>query len=289
QKYLLSLTKIREGETKFGERIKTVNQLSGLDSTTAKYVVFGIPEDIGVQANNGISGTKYAWKTALKSLLNIQSNSFTKPENLIILGEINCEEEMTSSEKINPASPTYHEELGKLVEKIDEKVAHVVESIVLSGKTPIIIGGGHNNSYGNIKGASSALKKPINCINIDAHTDFRRLEHRHSGNGFSYAFNQKYLNRYFIIGLHKNYTPAAIFAELEQKNEFIRYNLFEAISVEKELTLEKCVNQAENFVNDSHFGLEVDLDSIQNIPSSALTPSGFSVNEVRQMVDRKST
>src|SRR5690606_14742193 len=78
--------------------------------------------------------------------------------------------------------------------------------------------------------------------------------------------------------------PAAIFAELEQKNEFIRYNLFEAISVEKELSLEKCVNQAENFVNDSHFGLEVDLDSIQNIPSSALTPSGFSVNEVRQMV-----
>ena len=191
---------------------------------------------------------------------------------------------MISAEKINPTSPSYHDELGKLVEKIDEKVASVVESIVLSGKIPIIIGGGHNNSYGNIKGTSSALKKSISCINIDAHTDFRQLEHRHSGNGFSYAFHQKYLNRYFIIGLHKNYTPATVFTELEQKKEFIGYNLFETITVEKELTIEKCINQAENFVNNSHFGLEVDLDSIQNIPSSALTPSGFSVNQVRQMV-----
>lgn len=284
QNYLLSLTKTRDGETKFGEKVQTVYQLSELKSTTAKFVIFGIPEDIGVRANYGFSGTKNTWKVVLKSLLNIQANSFTQPENSIILGEIDCDEEMILSEKITISLPDYYEKLGKLVEKIDEKVAQVVETIVTAGKIPIIIGGGHNNSYGNIRGTSEALKKAINCINIDAHTDFRKLEHRHSGNGFSYAFHQKYLKNYFIIGLHKNYTSSSVFDEMEKKNEFIRYTFFENIFIEKNISLQECIKQAEDFCCTTSFGLEIDLDAVQDIPSSALTPSGFSVNEVRQMV-----
>src|SRR5690606_14711662 len=139
QNYLLSLTKTRDGETKFGEKVQTVYQLSELKSTTAKFVIFGIPEDIGVRANYGFSGTKNTWKVVLKSLLNIQANSFTQPENSIILGEIDCDEEMILSEKITISLPDYYEKLGKLVEKIDEKVAQVVETIVTAGKIPIII------------------------------------------------------------------------------------------------------------------------------------------------------
>ena len=33
------------------------------------------------------------------------------------------------------------------------------------------------------------------------------------------------------------------------------------------------------------FGIEIDCDAIENIPSSAMTPSGFSVKQARQFVN----
>lgn len=60
--------------------------------------------------------------------------------------------------------------------------------------TPIAIGGGHNNAYPMLKGYSLAKKEKINAINCDPHADFRALEGRHSGNGFSYAVNDGYLD-----------------------------------------------------------------------------------------------
>ena len=74
------------------------------------------------------------------------------------------------------------------MKKIDKEVSHVICNIIKQAKIPIIIGGGHNNSYGNIKGLALSKGKPVNAINFDAHTDFRIMEGRHSGNGFTYAF-----------------------------------------------------------------------------------------------------
>lgn len=62
---VLSLTKIRRYETKLGERV----QLSAgphllettLQQSTAPFVLFGIPEDIGVKANMGIGGADSVW------------------------------------------------------------------------------------------------------------------------------------------------------------------------------------------------------------------------------------
>lgn len=63
-----------------------------------------------------------------------------------------------------------------------------MSEIVSAGVVPIVIGGGHNNSYGMLRGSSKGLNSQVNAINIDPHADFRELEGRHSGNGFSYAF-----------------------------------------------------------------------------------------------------
>ena len=60
----------------------------------------------------------------------------------------------------------------KIVKKIDTYVTYIIEQIVSAGKKPIIIGGGHNNAYGNIKGSSLAHGFPINVVNFDAHSDF---------------------------------------------------------------------------------------------------------------------
>jgi len=274
----------RQGETKYGEVVKTVKQLDDLKTSPAKYVLLGVPEDIGVRANKGNAGTSNAWNSCLKALLNIQANEFTNPQEVIILGEIDCSTQMQAADKLNKKSATYYVDLGKLVTRIDQSLTSVVELIVKTGKIPIIIGGGHNNSYGNIKGASRALQQSINVINFDVHSDFRALEYRHSGNGFSYAFEESYLQDYFIFGLQKNYTSLTIFERLEEHKEHIKYELFENIVVRKSKSFAQAMHDAETFITQQRFGIEVDLDAIQNINSSAMTPSGFSVNQARQFV-----
>ncbi len=284
EKDIASIVKRRAGETKFGEKISFIENLEDLKKHASKYVLVGIPEDIGVRANHGNAGTSKAWGAALGSLLNIQSNYLTNAENLILLGEINCDDQMQQAEVLINSENFTPEALGELVSQIDKKVAYVIEQIVMAGKFPIIIGGGHNNSYGNIKGASEGLNSKINCINFDAHTDFRSLEHRHSGNGFSYAFNDGYLDKYFIFGLHRNYTSEAVFKTINENSDRIKFNLFEDISVQQKLTFSEAMAEAARFCADKNFGIELDMDTIEMMGSSALTPSGFSVTEARIFV-----
>lgn len=282
QKQIESITDTRPHETKLGERIQTVNALSELATHPAHYVLLGIPEDIGIRANRGIPGAAKAWDVFLKSFLNIQANTYNNPENVILLGEINCTPWMQAAEKISKEEPHYYEELGQLVAEIDEEVSHVIQQVVEAGKIPIIIGGGHNNAYGIIKGCSLALKKPINVANMDAHSDLRPLDFRHSGNGFSYALAEGYLDKYSIFGLHKNYTPQAILEGMNE-NKKIKFHLFEdclhLTSLDKLVKMKSSLD----FLR-GEFGVELDCDVIQNFNSSAVTPSGFSLNVIRSLM-----
>jgi formiminoglutamase len=284
EKDIASFIKKRAGESKFGEKINFVETLENLKNHPAKYVLLGIPEDIGVRANYGNAGTSKAWEAALGSLLNIQHNHLTNAENVILLGEIDCDTQMKQAEEISKEEPHSVEKLGKLVTQIDHKVSEVVKKIVEAGKFPIIIGGGHNNSFGNLKGTSEVLKKPINCINFDAHTDFRALEHRHSGNGFSYAFEEGFLDKYFIFGLHRNYTSEAVFNSIKKNSERVKFNLFEDILVKQKLSFSEAMKDSENFCCKNNFGIELDMDAIEFMGSSAISPSGFTLTEARQFV-----
>ena len=86
---IFSLTHTRKYETKLGEIIlcdgagdfeKTIA------ATDAKYIIFGIPEDIGVKANLGKGGAASSWFSFLDAFLNIQSNDFLSGENILRAG-----------------------------------------------------------------------------------------------------------------------------------------------------------------------------------------------------------
>ena len=49
----------RRGELKFGESVEFVTSLEELEKSRAKYVLLGIPEDVGVLANYGKKGTSH--------------------------------------------------------------------------------------------------------------------------------------------------------------------------------------------------------------------------------------
>lgn len=281
---LTEYTNPRKGELKFGEAVSTLKPNSELKKAPQKYVLIGIPEDVGVRANHGIEGTAAAWQACLKVLCNMQENSFTQAHQLLILGEVDCRLEMEEASKLNAETEDYFEKMGTLVSRIDTKVSEVVETIILAGKIPIIIGGGHNNSFGNLKGLSLAKNQKVHALNFDAHSDFRPLEHRHSGNGFSYAKEEGYLENYFIFGLHKQYASQIQIDRMAKNN--VRYSWFDEIHISEEKNEEIIHNEIENFTCKSPFGLEIDLDSIAGMGSSALSPVGFSVTHCLQFVQR---
>ncbi len=285
---LNSFLRTRNNEFKFGEHVKLVTDVNNIyDSLTnldVDYVIFGIKEDVGVFANYGNIGAAKAWDATLKVLLNIQSNGFTHANKVLILGYLDFSEEMEKMKSYDQSDKKDVQKARKKVAKIDTYVSHLVQQIVSAGKIPIIVGGGHNNSYGNIKGSALALKKPINVINFDAHSDFRSEEGRHSGNGFSYAYTEGFLKNYFIFGLHENYTSDHIFRTLN-KFQAIQYNTFEAMSIRDETNFKSELERASEFITEKPFGIEIDCDAIKNIPSSAMTPSGFSVKKARSFMN----
>lgn len=285
---LAKITNHRSGEVKFGEKMITVpkntDTIEFFKTCEAKYVLFGIPEDIGVRANFGRPGAASAWNSSIKSIANIQHNRFCKGSQLIVLGQLDVSEAMEEVQNLDYNDSNRRSKLSQLVSVIDKDVSHIIFNIVKSGKIPIIIGGGHNNSYGNIKGSALAKGKSINAINFDAHSDFRILEGRHSGNGFSYAYEEGFLKKYFIFGLHENYTSKSVLDIIKKIEGRVRFNTYESVNIRKDKKFDLEMAYALEFINDGFFGIEIDLDAIPNIACSAMTTSGFSVEQLRQFI-----
>lgn len=289
----LAFAKTRAGEIKAGEKIQAIANekkwLEELKKSKAKFVIVGIPEDIGVKANHGVGGTQTIWPSFLASFFNIQHNSFFNAEKILLLGEFNFS---SYQNKIKNKPVEY---LREVVAEIDIQVANLIQQIVACNKIPIIIGGGHNNAYGNIKGTALGLhqnkkiKLPkINAINFDAHADFRALEGRHSGNGFSYAMHDGYLAKYGIVGLHENYMSQTMLGNIK-KNKNIQTHFFEDIVVRENVTFKTTIHKVLQFTKDTYTGLEIDVDAIENIVSSATSPNGFSTTQARQFVHQVSS
>lgn len=285
---LAKVTNHRSGEVKFGEKMLTIpkgeNCMTFLKNCEAKYVLLGIPEDVGIRANFGRPGAASAWQSAISSIANIQHNRFCKGSQIVVLGKIDISKEMEEAKDLDFHQTVDRKLLSTLVERIDKEVVHVITSIIKCGKTPIIIGGGHNNAYGNIKGTALGLGKPINAVNFDAHSDFRILEGRHSGNGFSYAYEEGFLKKYFIFGLHENYTSKNVLDILKKMEDRVNFNTYDEIKVRQQKNFQQELNTAYDFIKNDAYGIEIDLDALPNIASSAMTMSGFSIEELRQFV-----
>ena len=270
----------RPGETKLGEKVQTVyesNWAEELKQSSARFVLLGIPEDIGVRANYGIGGAHTLWEPALKAILNVQHTDELKGNDLLVLGDFNFRDLMARAEQADVQA------LRELVAYIDEKVFPVIQTIIAAGKTPIVIGGGHNNSYPLLHGASLAKGCKVNCINLDAHSDYRMMEGRHSGNGFRYAKKKDFLEKYAIIGLHKSYNSQEVLNELNTDKD-IAYSFYEDIFIDSRLDFDAAINNALTHTSGKITGIELDMDSIEHVLASAATPSGISTLKARRYV-----
>lgn len=280
------LTRKRTNEIKIGEDVTVlkseINWEEELLNSNCKFVLLGIPEDIGVKANYGRGGAHTAWKPALDSFLSQQSNEFLNGKEVCVLGHIFVEDLMEKSESLQAKNKTDMTQLRNLVSIIDERVTEIITKIISCKKIPIIVGGGHNNSYPIIKGCSLALDKKINVINCDPHTDFRSLEGRHSGNGFSYAYKEDYMNNYSVFCMHEQYNTASVLKDFTANNHHLYFSKYEDVFVRESKNYSETLIQNIGFVKNDVCGVEIDLDAITNVPSSAKTSSGISPVQARQ-------
>jgi len=291
---ILNLTKIRRFETKLGERLQVANNPQNIEAslqqTSARYVLIGIPEDIGVKANLGTGGADTVWLPFLQSFLNTQSNDFLQGEEILLLGHFDFS---AIANLIEQSAQSFDEKVDAYrhaVNTIDEEVEQLIHIITQNRRLPIVIGGGHNNAYPCIKGAAKGWHKSgvipiaqINAINLDAHADYRPTEGRHSGNPFRYAEEDGYLEKYCIVGLHENYVQQNVWMDI-LNNPFVDCITFEDIFIHEKKTFIGAVNHATDFTDDTLCGIELDMDCIEHTLSSATTPMGISALQARQYI-----
>ena len=244
-----------------------------------------------MQANYGTGGAGTAWLSFLQAFLNGQSNDFLSGENLAVIGHFDFGDIQFLIDKNAFGQEEKVEAYRHAVNQLDEEVESLIKILVAEKKTPIVIGGGHNNAYPLIKGSAKGLNTAgiipipqINCINLDAHTDYRPSEGRHSGNSFRYAEEDGFLQKYCAIGVHESYLPQNVWIDIVN-NPFIDILTYEDIFIHEKRNFRQAVSHAIDFTSDNYCGIELDLDCVQNVLSSASTPCGIQALHARQYIN----
>jgi formiminoglutamase len=249
----------RSGELKMGEHC------SSITLEEADFVVIGVSESIGPKANFGRQGAENTFRAFLPYFLNTQATSNLK---IHILGEISIpnNSDTLSAQELVPA--------------LDKYVLSVLNEYIQPHQIPIVIGGGHNNALPLMQW-SSQFHADLAVLNLDAHADCRTTEVRHSGNSFSSALESGILKKYAVLGLHEAYLNPSVL-EFFQKYP-CTYSLYEDYLDGRSLIsdLELFLNSLET---NQTLGIEIDMDAISNMPSSAQSPSGWRFDEVRTYI-----
>lgn len=278
QEQLDHYTGIRAGENKLGQTAGIVQQADDIATAQSlgyRFALIGIPETIGPIANHGQQGAQDGWDAFLTYFLNLQSNPFLSGEDILIIGSIDCHDLIKDSN--STASPSPYQ----LCEQLDQRVHPIIHYLFSAGLTPIIIGGGHNNAYPIIKACAEANQHALAVSNLDPHADFRALEGRHSGNPFHYAYADGHLERYGILGLHEQKNSAKALNKLQQLH-FPFYSIQQS-HWRKDISFSDCIKKLQEYLCSSPeslpIGIELDLDAITEMPTSAITRAGVSLDD----------
>lgn len=263
---ILQVVNFRKGEVKIGERIHV-----SPPENKPFFLLLGIEESDGPIANNGLPGAEKAFNAFFKRFVNMQSNRFLDGQEIVFIGTVERKDKTGNS-----ANTTIS------IEELDAVVGEVLHTFMTPKAIPVVIGGGHNNAFPIIRHLALSNQGPIDVINLDPHADCRTTEFRHSGNSFSFAKTANYLDHYTVLGLHQAYNNEYILSYLEdQEFHFTFFENYLANSVQFSTDIQSVFA---NISSTKPVGIELDLDAIQHMPSSAFTPSGFSVEQARSYV-----
>jgi formiminoglutamase len=246
-----------------------------------RIILIGVPESIGPRANLGRGGAEDGWLAALKGLLNVQANDLIASDLLLLAGAVPTADLQRHSSDLDPNDSQQLEQLRDLCAQLDERVSAVLKPAFAQGFAVILIGGGHNNAYPLLNSLAEVSEQAVGAINLDPHADFRACEGRHSGNGFSYAYQHGALAHYHVVGLHPAKNNARSIERLRQAgfSWVTLQQLWQQPWAEQLLELEQISRRW-----DCPFGIEVDVDALYGVPASAMNFIGLSVSHAATLV-----
>jgi arginase family enzyme len=127
------------------------------------HVLIGCPQHEGVQRNNGRIGAAEAPNKIREQLYKLQVKAGT-PFKLFDAGNILTDFYDFTDDTVTSVAETKHDAL----DQIHDALTKVVSEFLRDGKQVIVLGGGNDISYADIRALSEA-ESNISAINIDAH------------------------------------------------------------------------------------------------------------------------
>jgi formiminoglutamase len=145
------------------------------DKAQTEVVLIGFPSDEGVRRNGGRPGASKAPELIRSLFKKLTPHPELFDEHVAVLKSIHDVGDI--------------EVTGNL-EEDQLKLGNLVESVLAANQIPIILGGGHETSFGHVLGYYQHRNK-ISVINWDAHPDVRPLKEglAHSGSPFRQALD----------------------------------------------------------------------------------------------------
>lgn len=177
------------------QRVKAENNYDAI--STNDFVLHGFAVDEGVRRNKGRQGAKDAPDIIRKNMSNFP---VIRPDfSLIDFGNITCED-------------------GNL-ENTQNELAKKVSKVLLKGGKSLVLGGGHEVTFGHYRGVKTAFQEQkIGIINFDAHFDNRQPENgvgASSGTGFWQIAQEGKINS-LHIGIQRNSNTLKLFDTAHQ-------------------------------------------------------------------------
>ncbi len=177
------------------QRVKAENNYDAI--STNDFVLHGFAVDEGVRRNKGKQGAKDAPDIIRKNMSNFP---VIRPDfSLIDFGNITCEN-------------------GNL-ENTQNELAKKVSKVLLKGGKSLVLGGGHEVTFGHYRGVKTAFQEQkIGIINFDAHFDNRQPENgvgASSGTGFWQIAQEGEINS-LHIGIQRNSNTLKLFDTAHQ-------------------------------------------------------------------------
>lgn len=169
-------------------------------------VLLGFACDEGVRRNKGRTGARKGPGVLRNMLANQPIHN--PAQRIADAGDVSCPD-------------------GNL-ERAQSQLALAVQAILRGGGFPILLGGGHEITFGHYQGIQQATGKPVGVVNFDAHFDNRSIQGTgpSSGTGFwqiAEAYQPDYRDfNYLAIGIQPTSNTQALFATAkETKTKYI--------------------------------------------------------------------
>ncbi|WP_394364184.1 formimidoylglutamase [Chryseobacterium indoltheticum] len=177
------------------QRVKEENNYDTI--STNDFVLHGFAVDEGVRRNKGRQGAKDAPDVIRKNMSNFP---VIRPDfSLLDFGNITCED-------------------GNL-ENTQNELAKNVSKVLLKGGKSLVLGGGHEVTFGHYRGVKTAFQEQkIGIINFDAHFDNRQPQDGvgvSSGTGFWQIAQEGEINS-LHIGIQRNSNTLKLFDTAHQ-------------------------------------------------------------------------